>query len=130
MKNLIAFITVLVSLNAFATDYGQYGECSGVFTQALWEITDGEGVDVLYETTAQMTEKEFNSTPVFNDGFEYQSCKDSVREFAFMDMEGNEFKIMYTNEENCDGGNSYGVIVDMNSSKIIAHINDSDISCL
>ena len=128
MKNLIALITLLTSLSSFAGYYSDYQDCSGVLTQELWAVQDGEGVDVIYDIDAEISAKEFNSTPVFNDGFEYKYCKNALTELVVMDMNGNEYKILHTHDDVCDGGNSYGVVYDMNTNKIIAHIHDGEFS--
>ncbi len=130
MKNLIVLITLLLSLDSFATNYADYKECTGVLAQTLSELKGGEGVDVLYQSRARMSEREFNSTPVFNDGFEYESCKKAVKEVSIMDMDGNEFKLRFTHEDECDGGNTYGVVYDMGTGDIVAHINDGELYCL
>ena len=45
------------------------------------------------------------------------------------------YTFYYTNEDSCDGGNSYGLIISNkadspNKDGVIALITDSDISCL
>jgi len=81
-----------------------------------------------------MTKEEFIANPIFNqfeNGDEYyEDCKDALRyvEFAHPTT-GTQFKAIYTIEDSCDGGNSYGYITKIDSKDIIAEIGDSEFYC-
>ena len=68
--------------------------------------------------------------------FSAKDCKKSIRKTHFQSLESNKtYTFLYTNEDNCDGGNSYGLILSnkadsLNKDGVIAVITDSDISCL
>lgn len=52
--------------------------------------------------------------------FSYKDCKDSMHQFELPD--GTRF--VFTNEDDCDGGNSYGLVY--RKDKVVALINDSN----
>lgn len=58
-----------------------------------------------------------------------ESCRkaNAIGQTTFS-LNGESFTRITSNEDSCDGGNTYGVIVDSNK-KAIAHIYDGDIYC-
>ena len=48
---------------------------------------------------------------------------------SFLTPSGKLFHAVYTSEDECDGGNSYGAVLDANL-KPVAHIGDSDFYCI
>ena len=48
---------------------------------------------------------------------------------SFLTPSGKLFHAVYTSEDICDGGNSYGAVLDANL-KSVAHIGDSDFYCI
>lgn len=67
-------------------------------------------------------------------GLPISECKDSVITNTIdVKKTGKRYTAFYTNDDTCDGGNSYGMIVEGNeprTEKVIATIEDSDIVCL
>ena len=47
---------------------------------------------------------------------------------TYFDINGETLVKTYTNEDSCDGGNTYGLIQD-EAGKVIAHIYDGDLYC-
>lgn len=62
--------------------------------------------------------------------FEYEECKNAVTEVTMQAIDGSRIRMLYTTEDSCDGGNSYGLIIDDKTLSPVAVINDGDISCL
>jgi len=78
-----------------------------------------------------LSEYEFNQIPNFADGqFNYEECSEALRFKTMRSLiTGRIFTAVYTNEDECDGGNSYGALFNEDMSKIVGNIGDSDISC-
>lgn len=62
--------------------------------------------------------------------FDYESCKDAVQEVVVQAQDGSRLRLIYTVEDSCDGGNSYGIILNDKDLAPVALIHDSDVSCL
>ena len=62
--------------------------------------------------------------------FDYESCKDAVTEVTVQDTDGSRLRMIYTVEDSCDGGNSYGLNIDDKTLAPVALITDGDVSCL
>lgn len=62
--------------------------------------------------------------------FRYEECKDAIKEVTMKRPNGSSFRMIYTNEDHCDGGNSFGFIIESKTLTPIAVIHDSDISCI
>lgn len=77
-----------------------------------------------------LAKEEFEANITFSD-FDYANCHDALIYKVFVNpITSDIFRAVYTNEDFCDGGNSYGYITLNNDSKIIAIIQDSDFNCL
>lgn len=67
-------------------------------------------------------------------GLPLSECKESVIANSIqVKKTGKLYTTFYTNDDTCDGGNSYGMIVEgqeARADKVIATIEDSDIICL
>jgi hypothetical protein len=59
--------------------------------------------------------------------FDYNTCKDSIS-LATVNLGGDIFALYYTNEDKCDGGNSYGSVLN-SKGDIIAAIADGAVYC-
>ncbi len=62
--------------------------------------------------------------------FDYESCRDAVTEVIVQDTDGSRLRMLYTIEDSCDGGNSYGLIIDDKTLAPVALITDGDVSCI
>jgi len=60
--------------------------------------------------------------------FDSESCENALTQDTLM-FKGHTLRLIYTIEDDCDGGNSYGYIIN-EADKVIATIEDSDIYCL
>jgi hypothetical protein len=116
MKNLILSLVLLLSFSSYAFD------CSKI---------DGKNTYVLKDTYAQtIDDNPILAVAKFDElipGFEYISCVTSIQRDVYK-IDNEDISLYYTNEDNCDGGNSYGSVVD-ESGEVVAVIHDGDISC-
>ena len=59
--------------------------------------------------------------------FDKESCEDALTQDQIT-LNGKTYNMIYTIEDYCDGGNSYGYISDLSGS-VVATIKDTDIYC-
>lgn len=62
--------------------------------------------------------------------FEQESCVDAIREREITGADGKPYTAIYTFDDGCDGGNSYGLVLEKDSLRPIATIQDGDMFCL
>lgn len=121
MKLLMVLMTLVLG-NAYACP-----ELNGV------DLADGDGPWTYTELEISglvLSEAEFNNIPTFAGDFDYEQCKDAIVASKVQDkLTGKIFTAVYTNEDHCDGGNSYGVLYDQEMQTILGTIGDSFISC-
>lgn len=117
MKKLTLLLAALVSLNTFAFDF------NGL---ELQDVLENESITVITEGKTTIPQEQFYSTEPFVN-FDYEACSSALYQVQFLDMDGNEFRAIFSNEDQCDGGNTYGFIMDLTSGKVIAQIIDSGI---
>jgi dimeric dUTPase (all-alpha-NTP-PPase superfamily) len=118
MKVLLA---TLITFSALASDV-----CG---TSSLWKLRNESNYKEVHASKVLFTEEEFNKIPELNDGFEYEYCKDAIKRVDLKHKITGEFvSLFYTIEDNCDGGNSYGAVMN-DDGEFFATIQDSDISC-
>lgn len=90
-------------------------------TSFYTEVTSG---------STTLSKEEFETNITFKD-FDYESCFDALVYKEFINPLTNEsFTAIYSNEDHCDGGNSYGYITKTGNKEILATIQDSDFYCL
>lgn len=119
MKTLIALATLL-SASAFA--------CS-VDDSNIYTVENESDFVVVSEAKVPFPGYLFSQFPSLGD-FDYDSCKDAVKETIVKGADGSRLRLIYTIEDSCDGGNSYGMVIDDKTLAPVALIHDSDISCL
>ena len=117
MKKLSLLLALMASLNAFAFDFTGF---------ELQEVLENEAITVLSEGKTTIPQELFSSTQPFVD-FDYQACSSALYQVQFLDMDGNEYRAIFSNEDYCDGGNTYGFIMDLTSGSVVAQIIDSGI---
>ncbi len=130
MKSLITFLLLAASFQSFATCALDEGSLSVVS-----DDYDHDGIEYLY------TEVEDNGKIPFPaylfsqydslGYFEAEECVDAVTESVIEDNKtGARYTAIYTIEDRCDGGNSYGLVLSEDKTKVLATINDGDFSCI
>ncbi|EQC43728.1 hypothetical protein [Bacteriovorax sp. Seq25_V] len=95
---------------------------------------DATFFNLIGEGDFKMTKEEFAANRIFNQWDDidesYEYCKDAMRYLEFSHpTTGEEFKAIYTIEDSCDGGNSFGYITKIDSTDIVAEIGDSEFYC-
>ncbi len=101
----------------------------------LGQIYEGDTpFEMLEETAKQIDVPEIFSKYVGE--MDQEQCKGAVQEILVRSKDDQSvYTFLYTNEDSCDGGNSFGVILSdetpaPNEDKVIATISDSFIDCL
>lgn len=117
MKTLSILLSLLASINAFAFTY--HG-------MELQDVLESEAVSVLYEGKTTIPQELFSTTQPFVD-FDYESCSAALYEVVFLDMDGEEYRAVFSNEDQCDGGNTYGFIMNVSTKVSVAQIHDGEI---
>lgn len=85
---------------------------------------------VLSVKNAEYTKAQWAKLPVLFD-FEYKSCiptKSVKRSIIELDT-GIKLEIVKTNDDVCDGGNTYGFVRNISTKEVVAHIYDYDFYC-
>jgi len=130
MKNLIALFTLTISINSFATCSAPEGDLGSVY-----DGYDNDQTEYLYNETSDNGKipfpgKLFSQYPSLGE-FDAKECADAVTESVIKNKKtGISYVAVYTIEDNCDGGNSYGLLFNEDKSKVVATINDGDFYCI
>ncbi|OIQ20621.1 MAG: hypothetical protein BM556_01405 [Bacteriovorax sp. MedPE-SWde] len=116
-----ALLITLITFSAIASDV-----CG---TSSLYKLRNESDYKEVHASKVLFTEKEFNKVPELNDGFEYESCKEAIKRVDLKHKVTGEFvSLFYTIEDECDGGNSYGAVMNTDG-EFFATIQDSYIEC-
>jgi hypothetical protein len=96
------------------------------------DLADGEGpwvYEVVENNGIFLTKEEFIKIP-YLDIEDYERCKNSLYlKKVSSKLTGRFFNAVMTNQDKCDGGNSYGALFDSSMNNMIGDIGDSYISC-
>lgn len=119
MKNLLVLSSVLFSVNALACMPTELeNESLGSIDEKFTELPKA-GLKI-----SSLVRKEVNKIT------DISGCKDEdVSVSTFLTNSGKLFHAVYTSEDYCDGGNSYGAVLDANL-RGVALIGDSDFYCM
>ena len=86
-------------------------------------------IDRISTSDLFITKDQFYQFKIFKD-FDYSQCSKSLSHFEFRHISsGESYTAIKTNDDICDGGNSYGVLFNRRN-EMIAEIRDSFIICL
>lgn len=141
-KLLIATLALSFTLAAFAGDQekGAKGAKKCVFQDLQLGELDEEGSafkNITKDDRYQGIPKLFDSYKKELGEWSKTECKKAVKVTKFVSFEDHKvYTLYYTNEDYCDGGNSYGLILtdrkenSPRGDKVIATITDSFIECL
>lgn len=120
MKNLIAIFSFIIISNSFAG-------CFQDFSGEEYGIYNSEQHDIMYTDDVLLTEEDFNNSLGTLD-FDYTSCREAIKETVLMSISGVEYTFLLTSDDQCDGGNTYGMIYD-ESGVLVGTVQDGDIYC-
>ncbi|MBK26694.1 MAG: hypothetical protein CME70_22020 [Halobacteriovorax sp.] len=120
MKLTLIALTVLASSTSFACNIPSELEDAALYTieEKFTELPKA-GLEI-----TSLVRKEVNKI----EDISHCSSKD-MSVSSFLTPSGKLFHAVYTSEDHCDGGNSYGAVLDANL-KAVAHIGDSDFYCI
>ena len=114
MKTIILTMAVLLSSTA------ALATCS-------YDELNSDGTDTMTTVATSITKLQFNE---HFKGLDYNKCKDSMIESTLMTINGNEYVvIMPDSNDECDGGNSVGIVKDVYTKKIVAELHDGEYTC-
>ncbi len=116
MKKLFS-VLLLLPLITFASEF-----CD--------KYNDRPEYDIIHSSKkqAKISEAKWKTIPVLKD-MEYEHCRDAITERTYDASNGERFYIYTSHEDVCDGGNTYGAV--LNSKwKLEAEIKDGDIYCI
>jgi len=97
----------------------------------IWELEKESKFTVVSSQRAVLTEEEFNKIPNIGQDYEdaYENCHDAIEKVELKhSITGEEVTMYYTIEDHCDGGNSFGSILN-HKGELITEIHDSGIYC-
>lgn len=125
-KSVVVLITMLLSSVAA----GQALACPELnYVDLASDYDRDEYIEVHSEKLPKLSKEEFLKYSAFQD-FEYEYCADAlVLKQLEATQTGNIYTVVMTMEDHCDGGNSYGNILDESGEVILGSIGDSFISC-
>ncbi len=129
MKYLVIFALLSLSTQAIANCSLELPtELDG---KSLHNFRDGRSVKKLGKTGILFNESRQAQWKKVLPGFELEDdCAQIMATVSFAGKKsGNLYHAFYTNEDHCDGGNSYGFITDANL-EVVAEIQDSDVYCV
>ncbi len=130
MKNLFAaFIVLTFSAQAYAGVCSKLTSINEELDSTFWKNANVKTIAEIPHTSPTHDFKEFD---IISDMLEGNRCEKSMIKtiFTIKTLPGQVFETVISNEDNCDGGNSYGIIKSLNSDKVIATVEDSFINCL
>ena len=120
---LLLILFSLLSLNSFACPEMNDIDLSGYEVEEKYEVLSSGPI--------VLEEYEFNQIPNFaNDNFIYDECKESLTSKVLKSkISGKIYTAIITNDDDCDGGNSYGALFYKPKKEVLADINDGGIYC-
>lgn len=135
MKSIIAIVGILLTLNAFAAiDCASFPkELEGKSMINLYEADPDYPVDVIFpviDTNFRVSKTQVKQLWKSAHDFELEDkCFDNgIFSNTFKTLSGMIYTAIGTLDDDCDGGNTYGVITDKDNN-LIGQIGDSEFYC-
>jgi hypothetical protein len=131
----LTFLVFLVSFGAMASSNlcQQLYKVAGTKYIQLSELDElGDDFHVTQNGSPLFSESLMTSEEVLSvvGDFNASECENALREKeVYFKSLKKGLRFIYTNEDECDGGNSYGYVID-DKNKVVGHIGDSGIYCL
>ncbi len=122
MKKVLTLIAITLSFSSYACVIP-----SELNNGSLYQIFEEENYTDLQGGEIELTPQVRLEVGKVED---ISHCSDeNITISSFSTISGQVFHAVYTSEDICDGGNSYGAVLDENS-KAVAHIGDGDFYCI
>lgn len=121
MKTILSLLTAITITNTYACEN---------FPKELENKSIGDMSEISQELPNSGLKVDSKIRSLVNEVIELTSeCKNSfITAESFLLPSGKLLHLAYTSEDICDGGNSYGVVLDANLN-IVASIQDTDFYC-
>lgn len=123
MKKLIVLITVLFSVNNVLA-----ATCA---EEVLDHANYARAHDKIVMLNNSGAEMDAARVQAWNEYFGYdidQACVDIMTVETYQGESGKVYVELTTNDDPCDGGNTYGIILDLNN-QVVGEIGDSEYYC-
>lgn len=124
MSKLLMFFLILVPAIAFPCPFEDL---------QLSELEDLSQFSLGTETAIPFPAALFRSYKRSLSPFSAEECRDSIRVRPVFDrLSAQQFFAVYTNDDSCDGGNTYGLILvseELKEENVVGVIQDSFIFC-
>lgn len=102
--------------------------------RSLSSLNQYKDYEVEFAVKAPFPPKLLETLEKYFGNFSEKNCKNAIVAAKIIYVPKKEiFYAFYTNQDSCDGGNSYGIVLksgDMDATKPIATIEDSFVDCL
>ncbi|MCB9091923.1 MAG: hypothetical protein H6621_02650 [Halobacteriovoraceae bacterium] len=124
MKKSLIFISFL---SLFAVRSMACAELNGASLFA----EDADDYISLQEEHRTLTQEEFFATPALTQNMDYEACKNTLFAFEIIlaTKTNQPYILLYSTDDSCDGGNSFGAILNDRMDRVIGDIADSDFYC-
>ncbi len=132
MKKIIfsAFILLPV-LSAFAADSSceKMKKMSPELNTDFWE---NKAITIHYSVAQAAPVADFLNYESLQDLYKAKDCQRGMKKrfFSVAGINGKDFEAIVSTEDSCDGGNTYGLLRDVRTNKVIGLIGDSALTCL
>ena len=130
MKNLFAaFLVITFSAQAYAGVCSKLTKINEELDSTFWKNAN---IKTLIDIPHTSPTHEFKDFDVISDMLEGDRCQKSMIKtiFTVKTIPGQVFETIVSNEDDCDGGNTYGIIKNLNTDSVVATIEDSFINCV
>lgn len=130
MKNiLIAIILILFCSHTYASICTEFTKINDELNDDFYGQSQ---ISVINEFLHINPTKEFSEFDILTDLYAEAACKNAMIKilFTYKNAPGQIFEAIVSNEDECDGGNAYGLIKNITTNTVIATISDQYISCL
>lgn len=114
MKYLMSLLLLMVTASSYAETTCQ-------------DFKNEEAVIEVIQEKKILNKENWKDIDVISN-FDKEQCKDSILQ-ELIKVNGEYFWRFQTNEDSCDGGNTYGSIYTSDLKKPIVHIYDSEVVC-
>lgn len=131
MKSLLFFTLTLVSFSSFAgTTCLDLLALNKSNYMGLHDLETIPGASVSDSSGPAYADSLFGTQEMIDliGEFEEESCEGAITSKTVSLVNSGTLEFIYTIEDRCDGGNSYGYVTD-ESQKVVGVITDSDITC-
>jgi len=129
MKKILLTLTLaIIATSSFANVCQKITKISEEMNSDFWESTNVKVIAKIPETSPS---RDFFDYKILQDLGQGTRCQNAMVKtiFSISSIPGHVFEAIISNRDECDGGNSYGLIKDLADEKVFATVEDSFINC-